>query len=112
MRIKIRLVCSVKIKDAEQPIPASIDDMSIAGARIQSKTLLGKLGDEFMVSFRIPLDGVDQLFVVPAIILNQGKDAENGSGETGLLTGLEFSQTDGSERNALQYFIYKNLMES
>jgi c-di-GMP-binding flagellar brake protein YcgR len=111
MRIKIRLVCSIKHKAAERPVTATIDDMSISGARIQSKLPIGKLGDEIEVSFRIPLDGADQLLMVPAIIRNQSKDTE-AVGETNQVTGLEFVQSDGNERNVLQYFIYKNLAES
>lgn len=111
MRIKIRLVCSIKHKDAERPLTATIDDMSISGARIQSKLPIGKIGDEIEVSFRIPLDGVDQLLMVPAIIRNQSKDPES-VGEANQVTGLEFVQSEGNERNVLQYFIYKNLAES
>lgn len=111
MRIKIRLVCTIKVATAERPLSATIDDMSISGARIQSKQPIGKLGDTIEVSFRIPLDGVDQLLMVPAIIRNQSTDHEV-AGENNLVTGLEFVQSDGNERNVLQYFIYKNLAES
>lgn len=112
LRIKIRLVCSVKLKDAERPITASIDDMSITGARVLSKLPLGQLGDEIELSFRIPLDGIEQLLVVPAIIRNQNQDNEASNGEPAMVTGVEFCQSEGNERNSLQYFIYKNLVES
>ena len=91
---------------------ATIDDMSITGARIQSKTEVGQVGDEIEVSFRLPVDGVDQLLVVPAIIRNVGNEAESGDSERLVQCGLEFKQAEGNDRNTLQYFIYKNLVES
>lgn len=111
MRIKIRLVCTVKLASAERPVSAAIDDMSVSGARIQSRQPLGKPGDTIELGFRIPLDGVDQMLLVPAIIRNQSIDHE-AAGEHSQVTGLEFVQSEGNDRNVLQYFIYKNLAES
>lgn len=112
MRIKIRLVCSVRLRDGERPVPANIDDMSISGARLLSRLPLGQLGDEIELSFRIPLEGTEQLLVLPAIVRNQHRDNEAGNAESSIVTGVEFSPSEGNERNSLQYFIYKNLVES
>lgn len=59
LRIKRRLVCSVCLKDSGQTTPATIEDMSISGARIQSRTAFGKIGDKVEVSFRLPIDGLE-----------------------------------------------------
>ncbi len=111
MRIKINLVCSIKSKTSEQPFSATLDDLSISGARIQSKVELGRIGDEVELSFRLPVDGVDHLIVVSANIRNVGIDKEDSSGEHYLPIGLQFLPSEGDERNTLQYFIYKNLVE-
>ncbi len=112
MRIKIRLVCSIKSKNIEQPTAATLEDLSISGARIQTRISFGVVGDEVGVSFRLPVDGVDQLIVLQATIRNENFTAESGGGERLITCGLEFVQADDNERNTLQYFIYKNLMES
>jgi c-di-GMP-binding flagellar brake protein YcgR len=112
MRIKIRVVCSIKSKSGQVTTAATIDDMSITGARIQSKAEFGRVGDEVELSFKLPLDGVEQLIVVPAIIRNVGIDKEAAGGERLIPSGLEFLSSEGDERNKLQYFIYKNLAES
>ncbi|MDO8991121.1 MAG: flagellar brake protein [Sideroxyarcus sp.] len=111
LRAKIRLVCSIKT-GAVEPIPATIEDMSISGARIHSKWEFGQIGDEIEVSFRLPVDGEEQVFVVPAIIRNVGSVADNVGEERIVLTGLEFHQPDGYERTLLHNFIYKNLAEN
>ncbi len=108
LRAKIKLVCSVRSK-ADSPTTATIEDMSISGARIHSKTEFGQVGDEVEVSFRLPVDGEEQLFVVPAIIRNEGSVADGVGEEKLILSGLEFHQPDGYERTLLHNFIYKSL---
>lgn len=111
MRIKIKLVCSIKLKGGASTIAATIGDMSVGGARIQAKVEFGQVGDAIDVSFRLPVDGVDQLLAVPAIIRNIGNEAESADGEHTVLYGVEFQLPEGNERNILQYFIYKNMVE-
>ncbi len=112
MRIKIKLVCSIRSKTGAVPTPATIDDMSITGLRIQSKVEFGKVGDEVEVSFKLPVDGTEQLIVVSANIRNIGIDKDSSGGERLIPIGMEFVPSEGEERNTLQYFIYKNLVES
>lgn len=112
LRARIRLACSVKSKNIEQATPGTIEDMSVSGARIHSKTEFGRVGDEVELSFRLPIDGEEQLFVVPAIIRNEGSVADNVGEEKLILSGLEFHQPDGYERTLVHNFIYKNLAEN
>jgi c-di-GMP-binding flagellar brake protein YcgR len=111
MRIKIRMVCSIKLKKAEEAIAATVDDLSISGARILSKVEFGHVGEHVELSFRLPVDGVEQLIVLPTIIRNISADKEDSSGERLIPIGLEFQHSEGDEHNTLQYFVYKNLAE-
>jgi hypothetical protein len=111
LRVKMKLVCSVRSK-ADDPTTATVEDMSISGARIHSKTEFGQVGDEVEVSFRLPIEGEEQLFVVPAIIRNEGSVADGIGEERLVLSGLEFHQPDGYERTLLHNFIYKSLAEA
>jgi c-di-GMP-binding flagellar brake protein YcgR len=112
MRIKLILVCSVRSTVEHGTTSGTINDMSISGARIHSKLAFGKVGDSVEVSFRLPVDGDDQLLVVPAIIRNLNVERVSDKGEAMVATGLEFQQSESNERNTLQYFIYKNMAES
>lgn len=112
LRIKLKLVCSIKSKSEANPITATIVDMSISGARILSKVEFGLLEEEVEVSFRLPVDDEEQLFVVPAVIRNVGNDADNAGGERLIVYGMEFHQPEGNNRLALQNFIYKYMAES
>ncbi|HLP97279.1 MAG TPA: flagellar brake protein [Sideroxyarcus sp.] len=108
LRIKLKLVCSVKSKASANPIPATIVDMSVSGARIQSRTEVGQLGEDVTVSFRLPVDGEEMVFVVPAIIRNIGSDAEG----SGVVCGMEFHQIEARDRIPLQNYIYKHMAEN
>lgn len=112
LRAKIRLACSVKPKHSEEATPGTIEDMSISGARVHSKMEFGRVGDEVEVSFRLPIEGEEQLFMVPAIIRNEGSIADNVGEERIILSGLEFHQPDGYERTLVHNFIYKHLAEN
>lgn len=112
LRIKVKLVCSVKPRDSDQSMPATIEDMSISGARIQSRLRLGSVGDKLEVSFRLPVDGVEQLLVVPATLRNVGNDTDESGAAKPVLSGLEFHQPEGVERTYLHNYIYKCMAES
>jgi c-di-GMP-binding flagellar brake protein YcgR len=112
LRAKIRLACSVKPMRSEEATPGTIEDMSVSGARIHSKIEFGRVGDEVEVSFRLLIDGEEQLFMVPAIIRNEGSIADNIGEERIILSGLEFHQPDGYERTLVHNFIYKHLAEN
>lgn len=112
LRIKIRLVCSVQPLAAGVAIAATIEDMSISGARIQSRTSLGRVGDRIIVSFRLPVDGVEQVLEVPATLRNMGNDTDESGASKPVLSGVEFHQPEGIERTYLHNFIYKNMAES
>jgi c-di-GMP-binding flagellar brake protein YcgR len=111
LRAKIRLVCSILPKKGDAAVAATIEDMSISGARIHSRFEFGRVGEELDLSFRLPVDGEEQLFIVPAIVRNVGSVSEGVGEEKLVMTGLEFHQPDGYERTLLHNFIYKQLAE-
>lgn len=112
LRIRLRLECSVESPSAAIKLAATIGDMSVSGARIQAKTEFGRVDEEVKVSFRLVIDGEEQLFVVPAVIRNLRNETDNNGGEGFVMHGLEFLQPEGRERAALQNFIYKTIAES
>lgn len=107
LRVRVKLVCSVEVTSSTLKLPATIEDMSVSGLRIQAKKSLGEVGDEINVSFRLPIEGVEQLFIVPAVIRNVLMDDENAA----VVHGVSISQPEGNERMALQNFIYKTMTE-
>jgi hypothetical protein len=70
LRIRSKLRCTIDAKSASEEISGIIEDISTSGARVESKQVFGQLGDEVMLSFHLPIDGVAQQFVIPAIIRN------------------------------------------
>jgi len=116
LRIKLKLVCSVEVQGNSpqaQKIPSTIEDMSIFGARVRSKRELGKIGDGVAVSFRLPVNEKEQLFIISAVIRNVHIETsiDNSGEEIVVHHGLEFMQVEGNDRMALQGYIYKTMAE-
>lgn len=111
LRVTLKLVCSIELQSLKK-IPATIEDMSATGARIQTKAAFGQAGDNVSVSFRLTIEGESQTFVVPATIRNVRDDTDNVTGEKIVMHGMEFFQPEGMERMMLQNFIYKTMAES
>ena len=111
LRITLKLVCSIELQSLNK-LPATIEDMSASGARIQARTAFGQVGEQVNVSFRLTIDGENQLFVVPAVIRNVREDTDNVTGGKFVMHGMEFFQPEGMERMALQNYIYKTMAES
>jgi c-di-GMP-binding flagellar brake protein YcgR len=105
LRIRLKLVCSIESQSAALKVPATIEDMSVSCARIQVKTEFGQVDEEVKVSFRLPIDGEIQLFVVPSVIRNVRNETDSTTGDRLVMHGLEFFQPEGIERMALQNFI-------
>lgn len=108
LRIRPKLDCVIEFKSADQEASGRIEDISTSGARVAFKRSSGKLNDEVMLSFRLPIDGEMQLFVIPAAIRNIDGDAGTDSVEY----GLQFLHAGGKARMALQNFIYKTMASS
>lgn len=111
LRITLKIVCSIELQSSKK-LPATIEDMSATGARIQTKVAFGQTGDNVNVSFRLTIDGENKMFIVPTIIRNVRDDTDNITGEKIIMHGLEFFQPEGMERMMLQSFIYKTMTES
>ncbi|MDZ4201980.1 MAG: flagellar brake protein [Gallionella sp.] len=105
LRIRPNLGCFVQDPANPLKMPATIEDISTSGARIQSRTALGKVGDRLVLNFRLPVAGEEQSFVMPAIVRNVSEV------DKVMMHGLEFEQSEGKARMALQHFIYRTMAE-
>jgi len=115
LRIKPKSLSGWIEPSGERPgtlkMPMIIVDMSTSGARVHSKQQFGNIGDGIKVMFRLPIDGEQQLFVIPAIIRKSydEKLSDDKGGSEVTTYGLEFLHAEGSVRVALQSYIYKTM---
>lgn len=110
VRIKIKLVCSIELKETGQKVPAIVEDMSISGARIHAAKAFGKVGDEVMVGLRMKVEGENQVFLVSSVIRNVHAETDSQTGEHFVMHGMQFLQTVSVDLMLLQNFIYKSMV--
>jgi len=93
--------------------PMIVVDLSTSGARVLAKRKFGNLNDHVKVSFRLPVDGEEQAFSIPAIIRKSYVEAAAKDADIDEITtyGLEFIESAGSVRMALQGYIYTMMAE-
>lgn len=115
LRIRLKLVCSVESRGFSakgQKQPSVIEDISTSGIKVRASRELGKPGEEVTVSFRLPIDGDESLFIMPALIRNVSIEPSGDSGDGMVIRhGMEFQQPEGQYRMALQNYIYKMTLE-
>lgn len=115
LRIKLKLACLIEVQGASllaSKMPTNIENISAFGALVRSGKELGKVGDNAILSFRLPVDEEGQLFTVPAIIRNVHTETAGETNEESVVNhGLEFLRTEGWDHLALQNFIYKTIAE-
>jgi len=99
---------SVRLKE-----PMVIVDLSTSGARVHSKRLIGKIGEQATIMLRLAVDEEEQILSIPSIIRKAYTEKLPGEkGETEVTTyGLEFIQSEGHVRMALQGYVYKTMAE-
>lgn len=108
LRIRPKLACFISTPESPLKMPASIEDISTSGARIQSRKQLGKAGDKIALGFQVMVDGENMPLTISAIIRNVS-DQVDAAGEAGFHHGVEFIQSHGPLRMALQSYIYRTM---
>lgn len=112
VRVKLKLVCSVELQATGQKMPATIEDMSISGARAHAKKAFGQVGDEITLTLRLQIDNENQILTIPALIRNVTMENDGPTGEKIVMHGLEFVQTVNMDLMVLQNFIYKRMLNN
>ncbi|MDX8379037.1 MAG: flagellar brake protein [Gallionella sp.] len=112
VRIKLKLTCSIDSSVTGLKVPATIDDMSISGARIHAVQAFGKVGDAVSVSLRMQVGDTNQVFLISSIIRNVQEEVDNQTGAKIIIHGMEFVQTMRVDLTVLQNFIYKSMLEN
>lgn len=97
----------------ERDWPAQVfcSDISLKGAKVQSQSALGKVGDKLFFTSRFKVAGVDQVVLLPAEIRSMAT-ADEGINKV-LNHGLEFLEMDEETHLILTGFVYQQfLMET
>ncbi|MCB1958111.1 MAG: flagellar brake protein [Rhodocyclaceae bacterium] len=108
-RAKVSIICSVANPKASTQA-ATVVDLSVGGAMILAKAPLGDRNAPIVISFKVEINGVEQLLKVPGFIRSVRTEAEDARGNR-FHHGIEFSEMESATQVSLSGFVYQTLFE-
>lgn len=114
-RVKVKVIAAVFPFDSggtgNKMTPATIQNMSVGGGMIASKTPLGEKGDKVIVKFKLMLEGIEHVYAMTTILrsVNLEKSSPNDPGV--YVHGSEFVDVVPTDAISLSAFVYRLLAE-
>ena len=111
-RADVHLIVAIQLQDQAYTIAGHLCDLSISGARLSSKTALGKVGDQLYINVQLKVGKVEQYIKLPAVIRNLKPDKSAGPDETENLEhgyGIEFQDVPDQVYLVLYGFVYGHI---
>jgi c-di-GMP-binding flagellar brake protein YcgR len=107
-RIDVRLIAAVDA-GSSRGVPATVENLSLSGAGLNSKIQLGAAGAELKIGFKLELDGFARVLSLSAVIrISQPSVTAEGQ----WLTGIEFRDIEAQDHLLLSGFVYRALVEN
>lgn len=110
-RVELKLPVSIEYQDPvialKKEIPNIVycTDISMKGMGIEAPSALGNLGDEFFVTLRLKLVGVDQMLLT-CVVLRSCKMSEPGV----FVHGFQFQELEDESKVLIAAYIYKEIL--
>ncbi|MCJ8337188.1 MAG: flagellar brake protein [Pseudomonadales bacterium] len=110
-RVALQLPVSIEFQDQQRgqnfEIPNMVycTDVSLQGLGIEAPQVLGELGDQYFVTMRLKIAGVDQLLLT-SLILRSVKTSAAGI----VLHGLEFQDNEDEAKVLIAAYVYKEIL--
>jgi len=111
-RIAIKLIGSAQLETSDdgvvqESLPVIIQDMSTNGAMIESKRLIGEVGNVMTLSGKVTVGGKEEYINIPCIIRNIVHNPENGI----FKHGLEYQLLEPHEHFIIYGYVYEQMIE-
>jgi len=110
-RVDLRLPVSIEYQDQklamDNDIPNIVfcNDISLKGLGVESPSQLGKIGDEFFITLRLKIAGIDQMLMIP-VVLRSAKMSEPGV----YIHGFAFQALEDEKRVLIAAYVYKEIL--
>jgi len=110
-RVALQLPVSIEFQDQQRAqnfeIPNMVycTDVSLQGLGIEAPQVLGELGDEYFVTMRLKMAGVDQLLLT-SLILRSVKASATGV----VIHGLEFQDNEDEAKILIAAYVYREML--
>lgn len=108
-RAKVAIICSVANPQSSSHA-ATVVDLSVGGAMVLAKNPVGDRNAPVTISFKVDINGVEQLLKIPAVIRSVRAEAPDARGNR-FHHGVEFNVGDSATQVALSGYVYQTLFE-
>ncbi|EPJ45523.1 MAG: hypothetical protein OFPI_36420 [Osedax symbiont Rs2] len=111
IRVSLQLPVSIEFQDQQRgqdfEIPNMVycTDISLQGLGIEAPQVLGELGDEYFVTMRLTIAGVDQLLLT-SLKLRSVKTTASSV----VVHGLEFQDNEDETKVLIAAYVYKEML--
>lgn len=109
-RIRTKLIVAVRPAEggpeAQEPVVATLSDISLAGAQVTSRTPLGEVGGELTIAVRVSIGTAEHAISLPATICNKALRSADKDGE-GNVYGVSFHDIADGESLVLHAYVYQ-----
>lgn len=102
LRVSASLPASVTLEGTNRPIAATVEDLSVAGALLESAAPLGVIGDRVQIRIHTRIEGKDSELTLPAVIRHVGKADTTGKSRS----GIAFADVAQSDKLILYYLLF------
>jgi len=111
-RIAIKLIGSAQLETSDdgvehESVPLVIQDMSTNGAMIESKRLIGDVGNVMTLSSKLKVGGKEEYINIPCIIRNIVHSPDHGV----FKHGLEYQLLEPHEHFIIYGYVYEQMID-
>ncbi len=111
MRATVNIIVALYEREGGQLIASGLMlDLSLGGARVQTHKALGEVGHVLHMSFKIVLDGVEEIVSVSATVRSVSEDTDDG-GQRAYIMGLQFGDIAPAHKVVIMALVYQHLVK-
>ena len=105
IRANVNLITSIHLNEGAdgEKFAGAINDLSVDGAGIASKTLTAECGDEIELVTRFSISGIDKIITIKAIVRSKNDS------DTGTQFGLQFIELDEDDKLMIHACVLSHL---
>jgi len=93
---------------SDKTISASVVDVSVTGARIESMQAFGEIGNKIQITMNVGIANIVRELTLDAVIRSCG-DVDPQSPDGGIAYGVEFVEADEDKRLLLYAYVYAQI---
>ena len=115
-RVKVNVIAATRRTDAAgaeigESVAATIRNLSISGALLETPHPLGLQGESIRVKFKIALNDITSLVTMEGVIRAVNPAGEETTAPNAIAYGVEFVGGEHQDRITLTAFVYQKLLE-